>query len=127
MDEAVGERDPAAEAGGQPAGLEVVLDQGEQLVGGVVGVGGDAEGVDPIAVEAAGDESADERDRAQGVVAEHVGDDVPDPPLACTASVRSTAPGSSVDEQVGQVRPLGAGQRHGVHGRGHRAFAAVFA
>ena len=33
VDDAVGERDPAAEAGGQAAGLQVVLDQGEQLVG----------------------------------------------------------------------------------------------
>jgi hypothetical protein len=66
VDEAVGQRDPAAEAGGQSVGLEVLLNHGEQVVRGVVGEGGDAEGVDAITVQPAGEELADERDRAQG-------------------------------------------------------------
>ena len=66
VDEAVDKSDPALEAGGQSTGLEVLLDHSEQLIGGVVAVGDDAEGVDAITVQAAGEEPADERDRAQG-------------------------------------------------------------
>jgi hypothetical protein len=81
VDRPVGERDPAAEPGGQPPRLKVVLRQGDQLVGTPVGVGGDADGVDPIRYQAAPQEPADESELAQLVVAEHVRHDVPDPPL----------------------------------------------
>jgi hypothetical protein len=75
-------RAPAAEAGGQSAGLDVLLDQAEPFVGGAagIGIGGDAEGVDSVAVEAACWEPVDEVGRPRGVVAEHVGDDVPGRP-----------------------------------------------
>jgi hypothetical protein len=92
----------------------------------VVAVGDDAEGVDAITVQAAGEEPADERDRAQGVVAEHVGHDVPDPPLRAQ-TWRVPLLRLQCDEQVCQIRSLCAGERHGVHDRSHPAFAALFA
>jgi hypothetical protein len=44
MNDAVGQGNLPAEASGEAAGLLVVLDEGEQLLGAAVGEGGDSQG-----------------------------------------------------------------------------------
>lgn len=56
------------------------LDQGEQVIGAPVGVGGDLDGIDPIRQQPIAQEAADQIADAQLRVAEHVRDHIPDPP-----------------------------------------------
>ena len=87
----------------------------------MVGVGGDSDGVGPARPHAACEEPAEEPADAEFFVAEHVRDDVADPPLRAQRRRFPLGRGQR-GEQVGEVGPFVAGQAHRVHGGGHDWF-----
>jgi len=65
VNESIGERDPAAEKGGQSSRLQVIPRPGEQVLRAVVGVGGHPAGAAVVPVESRCGEPAQEPDQAQ--------------------------------------------------------------
>ncbi len=106
------------EPGGEPARLQVIVHQRQEVVGAVVGVGGDPDGVDPVGAQPAAEEAADETGDAEVLVAEQVRDHVADPPPGAQRR-RVPLGGGERGEQGGEIGPLGAGQARRVHGGGH--------
>jgi ABC-type bacteriocin/lantibiotic exporter with double-glycine peptidase domain len=118
VDQAVGERDPAAEAGGEPARALVRPGHGDQLLGGVAGVRGHAEVVRAPRAQPGAQHAADQPGPGQLVVAEHVGDHLAHGPLAAQRGRLPLLVAEPL-EQVDEVGALGGGQVHGVDGGAH--------